>query len=298
MRPFLRSPEGLLYGTGALLCASGLLHMIVWGFMGGEWEGAISWRKPILFGFSSGLTAISLGWLMPKLRPSHWDGAISGLFCLAITGEVGLITFQQWRGVASHFNRSTPFDAQIETGMTLLISVVFLTLLELTRRSFQSLNTTIDLKRSIRFGLTFLILSCVIGFVIAAHGNQQLAKGNDPAIVGEAGVAKFPHGLAIHAIQIFPLICFFMRKAGMPEGMRKDQITWCILSMIFFLIYSVLQTSRGRARFDFDVISLVPLVLSVLVVLPPILLTLRSAYQQMIRGRDISSISLPRDTLG
>ena len=38
--------------------------------------------------------------------------------------EVGLITVQQWRGVRSHFNRTTTFDASIEVIMLGLILLV------------------------------------------------------------------------------------------------------------------------------------------------------------------------------
>lgn len=288
----------MLYGTGAILCASGLTHVLVWLLMGGSWEGPVSWRKPILFGLSSGVTAISLGWLFPKLRPTRWDRVLSGVFSLALLAEVALITFQQWRGVASHFNRTTPFDAQIETWMTILISLVFLILLEFTRRSFQPLNTSTDLRRSIRFGLGFLILSCLIGFAIAFYGHQQVVKGYDPSIVGRAGVAKFPHGLAIHAIQIFPLICFAMKKMGVPERIRRKQITWCIFSMASFLAYSLLQTWRGRARFDFDSPSLVLLALSAITLLPPLGASLRFAYQKIKRRKLQPSVAMQRDPLG
>lgn len=281
-----------------MLCASGLFHVVVWALMGGSWEGSVSWRKPILFGISSGLTVISLGWLIPKLRPNRWDAALSSLFCLSLMAEVALITIQQWRGVASHFNRSTLLDSRIETWMTILISVVFLVLLEFTRRSFQSLKTSIDLQRAIRAGLMFLILSCVIGFAIAAYGHQQLAVGNDPAIIGKAGVAKFPHGLAIHAIQIFPMICWIMKKAGMAASIRRDQITWCICSMTLFLTYSLLQTVQGRARFDVDMTSLIPMVLSAIALLPPIGVTLRFVGRQIMRRESARTQPLQRENVG
>lgn len=42
-----------------------------------------------------------LGWLL------------AGALSLANTGEVFCVALQQWRGVPSHFNNSTPFDAAV-----------------------------------------------------------------------------------------------------------------------------------------------------------------------------------------
>ena len=54
---------------GVVLVASGIGHLPVWAVLGGAWEGPVTWRKPILFGISGGLTAISLGWVWSLLPP-------------------------------------------------------------------------------------------------------------------------------------------------------------------------------------------------------------------------------------
>jgi len=46
---------------GLLLVASGMAHLVVWAVLGGPWEGPVTWRKPILFGISGGLTSLSHG---------------------------------------------------------------------------------------------------------------------------------------------------------------------------------------------------------------------------------------------
>ena len=103
--------ERWLYGTGILLVLSGIFHLFVWMVLGGGWEGSISWRKPILFGISTGLTALSLGWIYSKMEVRKWDRVVCGVFCVAILAEVGLISLQQWRGVPSHFNQTTNWIA-------------------------------------------------------------------------------------------------------------------------------------------------------------------------------------------
>jgi hypothetical protein len=59
--------QTFLYGAGVLLLASGLFHTLVFLVDGGGWDGPLSWRKPILFGFSFGITVLSLGWVLSFL---------------------------------------------------------------------------------------------------------------------------------------------------------------------------------------------------------------------------------------
>ena len=68
---------------GAVMVASGLLHLPVWAVLGGPWEGPVTWRKPILFGISGGLTAISLGWVWAMLQLQWWDQLSALWFGLA-----------------------------------------------------------------------------------------------------------------------------------------------------------------------------------------------------------------------
>ncbi len=242
--------QKLLYSCGAVLVFSGAVHVFVWLTLGGNWEGSVSWRKPILFGISTGLTVLSTAWLYPKLRPWKWDFYLCGLFGFAMVSEVALISLQQWRGVASHFNNATPMDTLIESWMTYLIIIATLVLMEFTRRCFSSLDAPRDLRLAIQGGMAFLIVSCLIGFLILIYGNSQAAIGADPTTFGRAGVTKFPHGVAIHAIQLFPLTCWLLLRIGVPEQQRW-RLTACLIAITaMFLLYSLAQTLSGKDRFD------------------------------------------------
>ena len=167
-----------------------------------------------------------------------------------MVAEVALITIQQWRGVASHFNRSTAFDTLVENWMTFLIVIATFVLAEFTRRCFVSLSAANDLKLAIRGGMAFLMASCLIGFAILFYGNFQVRVGADPSTFGQAGITKFPHGLAIHAVQIFPLACWLLEKAGIPLDRRTLITGFLIASTTRFLVFSLVQTLSGKARFD------------------------------------------------
>lgn len=244
-----------LYGAGVLLILSGLFHVGVYAVLGGEWEGPVSWRKPILFGISTGATVVSMGWIYGKLQSRIYDRLVTPAFAIAMVIEVALISMQTWRGVASHFNRETVFDAAVENWITWLIVFASVVIVDFSLRSFLSLNGEADIKLAIRSGVLFLVASIAIGFAISFYGNIMASLNREPSIVGDAGVAKFPHGVAIHAIQMFPILVYGMAKLGFEQTQRLRILKLCVTAMSLMLIFSSVQTLSGRARFDVDLFS-------------------------------------------
>lgn len=238
-----------LFVSGWLLVASGIFHVFVWLILGGEWEGAVSWRKPILFGASAGMTVLSFGWVYGKIASRTYDWILIPGFALAMLAEVALITMQQWRGVPSHFNRASDFNAQVETWITILIIVASIAITDLSIRSFVSVKGSQDTKLAIKSGLTFLLISIGIGFAISFYGQQLMEQNRNPSIYGDSGVMKFPHGVAIHAIQLFPAILFLLKRKGLDEHQRTAVLQTAIVAIVFFLAFSIYQTLIGVGRF-------------------------------------------------
>jgi 2-keto-4-pentenoate hydratase/2-oxohepta-3-ene-1,7-dioic acid hydratase in catechol pathway len=56
------------YLVGALLLASGLIHLAILLVGGGSWQGPLSLRKPTAFGLSFGLTVVTIVWVASFLR--------------------------------------------------------------------------------------------------------------------------------------------------------------------------------------------------------------------------------------
>ncbi len=245
----------LLVGAGILLTLSGLLHIPVWFLDGGDWEGRVSWRKPILFGISTGMTLWSLGWICGAIkrdRFAKFDLVVSFAIAVSLVIEVALITLQQWRGTASHFNHATEFDGRIDVVMFVLICIAFLGIVYLGIRSFGFLHLDDEFALAVRSGMVFLILSCIIGFVISSYGYTRTQAGLPPETVGENGVTKFPHGVAIHVLQILPAIVFMLRKLNVRSDIRK-QFIWCASgSFMSLLVFACVQTISGQARFELN----------------------------------------------
>lgn len=237
--------------AGGLLVASGLAHAAVWAAVGGPWEGAVTWRKPILFGISGGLTCLSLGWVWAALPGRRGDSLLAWATAAALVVEVALIDLQRWRGVASHFNRDTPFDSAAYDVMTWLILGVTLVIGDLTVRSFvQSVRLPPDMRLAARAGLGLLAISCLLGIWAGAAGETRRAAGLPPETLHAAGVLKFPHGAALHALQWLPLLAWVARRTGVEERGRVWLVAVAAAGNALFGCYALAQTLLGRGRFD------------------------------------------------
>jgi hypothetical protein len=239
--------------VAVLLLASGLIHLAILALLGSTWHGPLSFRKPALFGISGGLTMWSLTWLMTQLKPKKVDRMLVVSLSLALLIEVAIITLQTWRGVASHFNHSTVIDAAIEFSMLGLILFVTVGIFYLTWRTCSLCEMEPAMAIAIRGGMGLLSLSCILGIATSVFGEASLSMGGTSEVWGRAGVLKFPHGVALHAIQILPILAWMAQIFGLKQPVRVVQAA--IGAQCLFLLYAVWQTSCGRERFDWDTVG-------------------------------------------
>lgn len=237
----------------ALLLASGFAHLSMFVILGTRWDGPLSLRKPALFGISGGMTTWSIAWLMTQLRPQKCDRFLANSLAIGLLIEVALITTQYWRGVASHFNHSTIMDAAIEFTMLGLIMAVSVAIFYLTMRTFRLRKVEPSMAIAIRGGMGLLSLSCGLGILTTALGEMSIALGKSYELWGKAGVLKFPHGVALHAIQILPIVAWLALVFRLPNPERLVKAT--LVSQGLFLVYAVWQTSQGLNRFDWNAVG-------------------------------------------
>jgi hypothetical protein len=236
---------------GAVMVASGLAHLPVWAVLGGPWEGPVTWRKPILFGISGGLTAVSLGWVWSMLPRRRGDVMLAWATAWALFVEVLLIDVQRWRGVGSHFNRDTPLDSFLFDAMGALIVAVTLVIADLTLRLLvRRPPVPADMLLAARSGMLLLLVSCLLGIWVGALGETRMEARLDPVRLGAAGVPKFPHGVVIHAVQWLPALAWAMRQAGIAAAARLRLVAAAAVGSTLLLVYALVQTALGRARFD------------------------------------------------
>jgi hypothetical protein len=153
--------------------------------------------------------------------------------------------------VGSHFNRDTPLDSFLFDAMGGLIIGVTLVSLDLAVRLFRDRPPmSVDMLLAARAGLVLLVASCLLGIWVGMHGEMRQRIGLDPTRLGAAGVPKFPHGVAIHAIQWLPALAWAARRAGIGPRQRWQLVVSATAGTVLVALYAVLQTALGRGRFD------------------------------------------------
>lgn len=257
------------FASIVVLLASGVLHFCWLWLSGAEWSGDVSPRKPALFGVSAALTLGSFAWISQLTGRRRVDIFLSDVIATCLLCEVALITLQYWRGVPSHFNRSSPVDAFVERTMLALISMISVGIVALTWRWRRLPQLPPALAFSITAGLWLLLISCGLGFLITFLGELNAARGLAPGVWPKAGVLKYPHGAAIHALQIVPLLAVLLSQFSVPR--ESLLIRLAVSSQVLLLGQAVWQTFQGKARFDVDAVGGVMLVLSAILLLIPVL---------------------------
>ena len=271
---------------GFLLVVSGLAHLAVWAAAGGPWEGSISWRKPILFGISGGLTCLSLGWAWAQLPWRRGDAWLAATVAWALLVEVCLIDLQTWRGVASHFNRQTPFDSFLYDALGLLILWVTLIAVDLTIRFFwQKTALPADMLLAARAGLVLLVVSCLLGIWVSVLGEFRQQAGLEPERFGLAGVPKFPHGAVIHALQWLPLLSWAARRADVTEPSRFWLVAAATVGTALIGGFALMQTLAGRSRFDVTPVTGTLLAAGVICLVVPAIVVAAAAGRAMTSSR-------------
>jgi hypothetical protein len=259
LRP-ARRPARVLYAGAAFWLASGLVHLGVLAANGWAWSGAVSFRKPLVFSVSIGLLLATVGWVLDRLpdRP-RLAGTLAWTLLGSSTLEVGLITMQAWRGRASHFNTLTSGDALIFAAMGILVGVMSLCLVAVLAWSLVRPPADRLVRLAVVGGMALVATGLGIGQWMVQLGNDFVeAHGAVPGtvLVGQHGVAKFPHAVAFHGIQLFILAAVLLRRADLAEATRRRVLRLIVWSYAAMLVLASAQTVTGRAPLDPSVWSL------------------------------------------
>ena len=243
-----------LFAVGTILMVVGILHLVPAGVTGRPWSGPISFRKPFLFGFSFGLTCVTLAWMLAYLRvPRRWEWMLAVALGGGSVVEVTAVSLQAFRGVPSHFNvTSGAFNAAVFVVMGLAVSLIALAILCAAVWSFTRLDAPAPLRLGIRSGLLLLLGSQAFGGYMIVHGVEQVIgqTGQAPNVFGAAGQLKVPHAVTIHAAQVLPGIAWLL---GLSDWTRTRALRVTAIAVAGYVSLAAvvfLQTFAGRAPID------------------------------------------------
>ncbi|MFF4252870.1 hypothetical protein ACFY1L_16825 [Streptomyces sp. NPDC001663] len=215
--------DRLCHATGLFLVLSGLVHLVVFAVDGGPWDGPVSWRKPVTFGLSFGVTLIAVTWVTSYLRVSpRLRSLLLAVFAADCVVEVGGITLQAWRRVPSHLDMETPFDTAVS--MTLAVGggvlVVLLTVFAVASFRYRPTGPA-GMALAVRSGFAILLVALASGAAMIARGVVLTRTGHQEAAYHSTAPLKPLHGVSLHAVLVLPLLAWLLSRTSWSEPARR-----------------------------------------------------------------------------
>lgn len=216
----------VLWLAGWLLLATMVFHVVALAVTGGAVVGPVSLRKPATFAETSWLLCWSVALTLPWLRLGPRRRAFVALTVLAFgIGETSVMAIQAWRGVPSHYNFTTTFDAVLMRGGAGGLAFLLLAGLVVLLTGLRHAPVPAGVRLGIWAGVGVLVLGCVIGFVMisnmsgvfdgrlgSAFGRPQRGYlGPSAATVGHQYLLLRPHThggdlVLLHAIGVHGML--------------------------------------------------------------------------------------------
>lgn len=210
-------------------------------------NGANAWHKPIKFALSIGVYAWSMGWLLYHLEAQSTVDILSWLIVILLGFEIVYISIQAGRGMASHFNLSSPAYAALynlmaaaATGVSLLTlyaAILFF------RGDFSSLEPSY--LWGIRLGMILFVVFSLEGFVMGSRLNHTIGGldgGTSLPFLNWSllhGDPRVPHFVGMHALQILPLF-------GWALGKQLKYLFVAAVIYALLAVYTLVLALNGR----------------------------------------------------
>lgn len=247
---------------GGFNVAIALFCLVAMGFDDRVLLGVSVWLKPLKFAISLAIFCGTITWLI-SIYPytEKWKKWSGNFFAILIFIEILTIFIPAAMGIKSHYNMSTPMSAITFGIMGFAIHSTVLGLFIMAIQSFyKPLNTSKSIIWSIRFAWITMFLAFWGGELMigqSAHnigipdGGEGLPMTNWST---EGGDLRVMHFFGIHALQILPLLVYFLGQLSIFETPKKLTFASILIGLGYlgltsFLFYQALQ---GQPFFNFD----------------------------------------------
>jgi len=224
-----------------------LLMLIVAPFDARTVTGINPWIKPMKFALSIAIYTATMAWLLEHLPSSQqmkrW---VTRGIALAMLVEMALITLQAARGVPSHFNNTSLFNAAVFAVMGLVI-LGNTALVALVTLQFYRTRPALSAAYfwGIRLGLTLFVLASLEGLAMIdrmSHAVGVADGGPGLPFVNwstEGGDLRIAHFIGLHALQVVPLAGYLLSRLNWA-GRRVRPVIWL---WAFAMAYAVVSVS-------------------------------------------------------
>ncbi len=213
-----RSP--VLAGTAVFHLMMLLATVGLFAFDPREVMGINVWIKPMKFMASITIYLVTVAWLIGYIERPRWSvRTIAWGISACMVVETTMIILQAVRGVRSHFNDASSFDATIFgiMGIGVIIDTVLMLLMLLLffRRQKKLPGTYLW---GIRLGILMFLAGGIVGGWISSHGGHTVgAVDGGPGLPllnwsVNAGDLRIAHALGLHGLQVMPIVGYLLSK--------------------------------------------------------------------------------------
>jgi hypothetical protein len=240
------------YVVGGTLIGSGLVHLAILALGGGSWEGPVSLRKAATFGLSFGLTLITIVWVTSWVRlGGRSRSVLLSVFTVACALETALVSMQAWRGVPSHYNLETPFDATVARTLAAGGLALIVVILTLTIAAFRAdTKIPMSLRIAVRVGFVTLSASLIVGALMIAKGMRLVLAGEAARAYATGGSLKPTHAIAMHAVLVLPALAWLLSFADWTEERRVRVVSLGSAGYLAIGLVVSLQNLAGLSPWD------------------------------------------------
>lgn len=181
--------------------------------------GAPLWFKPLKFSISLMLYGAALAWMLARL-PGRGMRRTGWVIVAAVVLEMVIIVGQAARGVRSHFNDDTTFDAALFAIMGATITVLYLATVAIALRFLREPSDDRATTSAVRLGLLVGLVGMGIGFLMPPLGGHAVGVPDGRPglpLVGwstTGGDLRIGHFVGMHALQLLPLVAAGLAALG------------------------------------------------------------------------------------
>ncbi len=209
--------------------------------------GVNAFSKPLKYSFSSMITCWSLCWILYYMESSSVKKSVSWIIGISVLLENLIILIQSFRTEPAHYNMSTPLNSLMSVLIIFFMLIFSLTLIRVAVLFFnqQKFPVSQHYTWGVRLGvLIFVSSSILIGGMMFGMMSHTIG-GNDGDIglpflnwSSKYGDLRVAHFLGVHALQVIPLLSYYVFKK------KNSVVYFSILYILLILIFVIMAFSE------------------------------------------------------